>query len=110
MVLSYVGNQVEDTFQFLPVQKSGRTVGSLVRIGKVALAVVFSGVAVTHPHDHKDQQSQKPKADTNTVETVGKMKRSPKAGKKSWIRHLWGCSAVQCAAGFLPHLIVIEKL
>ena len=110
VVFADVGHQIQDALQLLAVQKSRRPVGALVGVGKIAGTVIFPGVAVAHPHDHQDQQAQKPQTNADPVETVGKTKGSLHAGEKCGVRQLRRRPAIQRPAGGLPHLVVIEEL
>ena len=88
MVLPYVRNQIQNALQFLPVQKSGCSIGALIGIGKIAGAVLLAAITVPHPHYHEDQQSQKAKTNADAIKAVGKMKCGTKTGEKAGVWQL----------------------
>lgn len=108
VVLSDIRDKIQNTFQLPLAHKSGGSIGSFVGIGQVTLAVIYSRVAVPHPHDHQNQQGKKPHADAKTIKTVRKVKGCCKAQEEVGIWKIRGSPVDSPCC--LPPLIVVEQL
>ena len=107
-MLADVGNQVQHLLYFLFGHKARCPIGALVGVDQIALPVVFPGLAVPHPHDHKNQHSQGGNAAAHTVKAIGEAEYGGDAGKETGVRKLGGCT--KGPARGLPHIIVVEEL
>lgn len=109
-VLSDIGNEVKDLSCFLLGHKARCPVGTFVGVHEVAVPVIFTCVAVPHPHDHKDQNGYRDDTDSDPIKTIRKAKRRDNAGQETRVRELRGGPAVKRAASSGPDVIVVEEL
>ena len=110
MVAPQVGNQVKDAGHFFPVHPTGSAISSLCGIGEIPFFIVFSGIAVTHPHNHNEKDGQQADADENPINAVGRADGGEQAGKKIRRRQLRRGSVSGIAAALLPEGIIPDKL
>lgn len=103
-----IRNQIQNAFQFFPGHEARCAIGTFAGIDEVAVAVIFAGLAVPHPHHHDDQKRQQAHADAKAIEAVRESEGGSNADKEIPAWKLG--SSAKCAAFGLPDIVVADKL
>ena len=110
MVLAQIRNEVKYLPGFLWIEKTGGSVGSLVRIGQVSGFIVLPVPTGAHVHDRHDKKYDCRQKDAHAVQTVWKAEYEPQADVERGVRQRRRGTAVRRAAFSCPCLIVVDEL
>ena len=110
MMFAYICDQIQYALHFLLVHKACGSIGPLVGVGQISFPVILTGIAVTHAHDHDDQQGQNKHTNTYAIETIGKTEGSKDARNEVGIWERRCCSTISGSTVLLPDLIVVNEL